>query len=649
MSDALDPPASRPATRWLLGMGLTAALGLGLYAAARDDEPDAPRSACPDAEPFGWQNDPAWLRTWTRDAAGSRGVLERDLATWAQRWATARDEACALPPEAREATLACLDRQAARARALADTLPELPEHAQRTAWAAALALPPTEDCGDARAVATPRDPDARATLDRAHALLAAGEIDAASELAASLDLGEDDPLRADARWLEGHGQPPAEAYATWQRALGDAIAADAPALASTIALALATSTPLEEGLTAAQRWWALASALARRKPTSATRQHALLATQASMLSRHGRPEAALSVHEPALALLESSVGGVHPALVPGLRESAVAAASVGNLDAAERLATRALELADEALGARHPEALATLDAIAGALQEGGAPEKATAWLRMANERRPEARRGPGLVQLGEAYLQAGRFGDAADTFERAATWSLTHEGAALTLRIALGRAAVAQARGDADTAAEHLERALAADLDARARDTVRLRLVAVLLDAERFDDARAAASLALEATKDADDAARGEALSMAADVALRSGRAKEAIVLARRAVARLVRARGTDDASVLLALTHLGTACLAESRNDEAAAAFARAFQIARSGPPEVEVAAALGWATALWRTGSEDEAAELIRDVHGRVTQAPRPGAAADAAAWLAQHGLSLEPPAAP
>lgn len=646
MSDALDPPASRGATRWIVGVGLVSALGLIVYASTRDTAAPPAEVTCPAADPFRWEADPGWLQGWTRSASGSRGVVERDLQAWAKRWATARTEACALAVEAREPTLACLDRQAARARALADALIELPEAAQPTAWAAGLGLPPTEDCGGARSTAPPRDAAAQTTLDRAHGLLATGEIDAASELVRTLDLAEDDPLRAEARWLEGHGQPPAQAYATWQRALGDAIAADDPALASTIALGLAATTPLNEGVPAAQRWWALASAHARRKPTSATRQHALLATQASMLARHGQPEAALSVHEPALALLESSVGGTHPALVPGLRESAVAAAAVGKLEAAERLATRALELADEALGARHPESLATLDAIASALEDAGAPEKASAWLRMANERRPESERGPGLVELGESYLQAGRFGDAADTFDRAVTWSLTHDASSLTLRIALGRAAVAQARGDADTAAEHLEHALSEDLDARARETVRLRLVAVLLEAERLDDARAAATLALEATKDADDAARGEALSVAADVALRSDRPADAIAFARRAVARLVRAHGTEDPSVLLALTHLGTGCLDEKRNDEAAAAFARAFQIARNGPPEVEVAAALGWATALWRTGAKEEAAELVRDVHAHVAQAARPGAAADAAAWLAQHDLPLIAP---
>ncbi len=572
-------------------------------------------------------------------------MLQRDLDGWGERWTAARIEACAR--EARAPALQCLEAQAESARALSVALAELEPSAQPMAYAAALTLPPTEDCGAPSADTSPRDPEVASTLTRARALLGAGQTAAAARLTESLELGDDDPLRGHARWIRGHGQAPGEAHATWQRALSDAIAADNPALAYEIALALTVGTSPDEGLAAAQRWWMLASAFARRLPTTARRQYGLLDSQAKMLALHGQPDASLAMQEPALALLEASLGSTHPALVPGLRDAAVAAASVGKLDAAERLAARALELADDALGARHPESVATLDAIAAATRAGGAPHKATAWLRMAIERRAPAEQGPTVVSLGEAYLQAGSIGDAADTFERAVTWSQSHDGRALQLRIALGRAAVAQARGDADTAAERLQETLATELDAVSRNAVRMRLVAILLDAERFEDARAAATEALEATtsEEAGDAARGEALSVAADVALRSGRPAEAIVLSRRAVARLVLAHGPEHASVLVALSYLGTACLDEDRDDEAAAAFSRAVQIARTSDPAVQVAAALGWATALWRTGAKEEATAVVRDLHAAVAHDARPGAAADAAAWLAGRGLSVEP----
>ncbi len=530
---------------------------------------------------------------------------------------------------------------------MATALANLEPAAQPMAYSAALTLPPTEDCGTPPATASPRDEAVAATLVRARALLDLGQDAAAAGLVESLELGDDDPLRAHTRWIRGHAQAPQEAYATWQRALSDAIAVDDSVLAYEVAVKLTASTPPDEGLVAAQRWWMLGSAYARRLPTTARRQHGLLAAQARMLALHGQPEAALAMHEPALALLETSLGSTHPALVPGLRDSAAAAASVGKLDAAERLAARGLELADDALGARHPESLATLDAIATAMREHGAPHKATAWLRMAIERQPEAERGPTLVGLGEAYLQAGSIGDAADTFERAVTWSQSHDGGALELRIALGRAAVAQARGDAQTAAQRLQDTLTGELDPLSRNQVRMRLVAILLDADRLDEARAAATEALEATtsEQAGDAARGEALSVAADVALRSGHAAEAIALSRRAVARLVLAHGPEHASVLVALTYLGTACLDENRDDEAAAAFSRAVQIAQASDPTVQVAAALGWATALWRTGAKEEAASVVRALHAAVAHDARPGPAADAAAWLAGRGLSVEP----
>lgn len=642
MSDAAQSPPR--ATIWLAGIALLGAAALTAYALTRPSRQPITSQDCPAPSSLPWQEDPQWLDDWERSAAGARSIVQRDLEGWAKRWTAARAEACRR--EAPTPALQCLERQAEQARALTVALMHLEPPAQAMAYAAALTLPPTEDCGTPPTDPAPRDAEVANTLDRGRALLNAGHPSQAAALIDSLDLGDDDPLRAQARWIRGHAQAPNDGYETWQRALSDAIAVDDPALAYEIALTLTLSTGPDEGLADAQRWWMLASAYARRLPTTAHRQHGLLETQAKMLAQHGQPDAALAMYEPALALLEASLGGTHPALVPGLREAAIAAASVGKLDAAERLAARALELSDDALGARHPESLTTLDGIAAAMRAGGAPQKATAWLRMAIERRAEEERGPTVVALGEAYLQAGNVGDAAESFERAVTWSLKHDGRALELRIALGRAAVAQARGDADTAAQHLQESLSTDLDAISRNAVRMRLVAILLDAERFEDARDAAAEALEATasEDAGDGARGEALSVAADVALRSGRAAEAIGLSRRAVARLVRAHGPEHPSVLVALTYLGTACLDANRDDEAAAAFSRAVQIARASAPSVQVASALGWATALWRTGAKEEAAVVVREVHAAVAHDARPGAAADAAAWLATRGLSIE-----
>lgn len=642
MSDAAQSPPR--ATTWLAGLALLGAAALTAYALTRPTRQPPPTEDCPAPSSLPWQEDAQWLNGWERSAAGARSILQRDLDEWATRWTAARVEACArdVPGPALE----CLERQAERARALSVVLVDLEPAAQAGAYPAALTLPPTEDCGAPSVASTPHDQEVANTLAQGRALLDSGQPSAAANRIASLEFADDDPLRAQARWIRGHAQAPNEGYATWQRALADAIAVDDAALAYEIALALTLSTGPDEGLADAQRWWMLASAYARRLPTTAHRQHGLLETQAKMLAQHGQPDAALAMHEPALALLEASLGGTHPALIPGLRDAATAAASVGKLDAAERLAARALELSDDALGARHPESLTTLDGIAAAMRAGGAPQKATAWLRMAIERRTEEERGATVVALGEAYLQAGNIGDAADSFERAVTWSLKHDGGALELRIALGRAAVAQARGDADTAAQRLLKTLSADLDTASRNAVRMRLVAILLDAERFEDAREAAAEALEATgsEDATDSARGEALSVAADVALRSGRPTEAIGLSRRAVARLVRAHGPEHPSVLVALTYLGTACLDANRDDEAAAAFSRAVQIAQSSDPAVQVASALGWATALWRTGAKEEAAVIVRELHAAVAHDARPGAAADAAAWLAKRGLSVE-----
>ena len=641
MSDASSSP--RTPTLWWVGAVVLVAVGVGGYALAGRDDPQPTTPSCPDPPLLAFEADASWARDWQRPAAGARGILERDLQQWGERWTTARAQACEQPEPT--ATVQCLDRQAALANALATQLAALDATAQPAAWAAARTLPATEDCGAARDAA-PSDAEALAVLQRAQAQLAVGLLAQAATTAAEVEVGEDDPARALQRWLVGHGQPPSERRTTWQNALGDAIASDDPALACTIALALAEQTPLDEGLAAAQRWWSLASAHARRLPTVPARQYALLHGQARMLARHGAHEAAVAVFEPALALLESDRGSTHPALVPGLRDAAVSAAALGKLDAAERLADRALELADDALGARHDEARNTLDAVARALRTADAPEKATAWLRIAVERAPEPERGRLLIALGEAYLAAGNHGDATESFERARTWSQQNEDA-LALPIGLGRAAVAQARGDADTASEHLEALLALPLQPDERAAVRLRQVAILLDAERLTEARTAATEALTTTS-ADgvgDDKRGEALTVAADVALRTERPQEAIALARRAVALLVRAHGPDHPAVLVALSHLGTGCLQADRNDEAAAAFDRARRLSRTSAPEIRVAATLGHATALWRTGAREEAAAVVRDLHGEVAQAARPGAAADLAAWLSQRDLPLAP----
>ncbi len=643
VSEAAKAPAPSGATPWLAGASALGAVLLSIYALTRDPAPAPAGPGCLEPPPFAWTADPTWLAAWGQQASGARVVVQQDLNAWGERWVAAHQEACALEPQARDGVVQCLDRHADRARALAEALHSLAPERQAEAFAVATGLPPSEDCAHAR-VEPPTDPAVIAALDLAQASLDTGQPERAAEALEGLDLEDEDPLRARVGWLRGRLAEPREAPEIWQRALTDAIAHDQPALACSIALELAAGP--REDLAGAQRWWALASAHARRLPTTAARQHALLHTQADLLHRHGQPAGALALYEPALAVLESARGGTHPSLVEGLRAAAVAAAAVGKLDAAERLAKRALELTDDGLGARHPQALAILEAIAVALQSAGAPERAMGWRRMELQRRDEATHGPTLAALGEASLQAEIYGDAGQSFERAATWAADHDDEIVGLQAAIGRAAVAQAKGDADAAADHLEAARHATTDPVVRNTLQLRRVAVLLDAGRLTDARDAAAAALADAEGHDDATWGEALTVAADVALRSEHADEAIVLARRAVAALVRAHGREHASVLVALTHLGTACLDQGRNDDAAAAFARAAEISAGASPEIQIASALGWATALWRTGAKQEAEAIAVDAQQMAARHERADATADVAAWMAARGLA---PAAP
>ncbi|MEM6296998.1 MAG: tetratricopeptide repeat protein, partial [Myxococcota bacterium] len=120
--------------------------------------------------------------------------------------------------------------------------------------------------------------------------------------------------------------------------------------------------------------------------------------------------------------------------------------------------------------------------------------------------------------------------------------------------------------------------------------------------------------------------------------------AADALELSRRAVARLVAGLGPDDPAVLVALTHLGTACLQTRRDEEAAAAFARAVSVAdASGASEpARAAAELSLATALWRTGAKDDARATATVAYARIAAtADAPEGAAIFAGWFDQRGL--------
>ncbi|MEM6296450.1 MAG: tetratricopeptide repeat protein, partial [Myxococcota bacterium] len=523
MAEEPTDASSRPTSPWLVGIVGAALGGLVTWAATRPAAAPEPEAAICVPGESGWDGGraDATFAAWSGDASGARVVLRRDLDAWFERWETAKAEACTRPEHERPAVDACLDDLGAQGLALADVLRDLDADRRANAWAAARSLPATEDC--AVAAIHPRDPDVASTLHRAAAREAVGDTAGAAAQLDALALADDDPSRARWLWLRGHAEP-ADAQAHWIKALGDAIAMDDPALVVRVSLDLSAIAGDRDD---AQRWWALASAHARRLPSTNARQHALLSAQGRLLQRAGAAKAAVSVYEPALALLEAELGGTHPALVPDLRRSAETAGTLGQLDAAEGLAKRALEIVDASLGARHDEALSTLDAIAAAVQQAGAPQRATAWLRMAVERRGDATQGPTIVALGRAYLGAGRLSDAADSFHAATQW-LTKHGPddELALAVELGEAALAQARGTPDLALGHLRAALEL---APARDAadVRVRLIIALADAGDLDAAQleARASLSALVRDGADDATLGATLSAAADVALRAEQA----------------------------------------------------------------------------------------------------------------------------
>ncbi len=659
---AVEAPGPSRANAWLAAGAIVAAVGLLGFAFTRPKPPA--RSRCPDETvDLAWNEDIGRraFEDWDASASLARTVVRRDLDAWFSRWSDARAQACAAqgspddePSRDSERTLACLERQRLRAEQTVQVLQEVAGPATMHAWQAVLALPPSEDCGLRQAARPAVDPDTQHRLLRADALVRLGDFEAAQSQLGSLELGEEDPLRPRLLLLRAriarHQDADDTAATALELALGDAVAHDEPALLVEIGLELCDlSSEDPSRAEEAQRWWKLASAANRRLPSAAVRQHRLMAAQARLLQRRDLPRAALSLFEVALTLAEQHYSGQHPVMIEDLGRSARAAAQLGELDAAERLAQRGLDIADASLGARHPLAIDLTHDFAQALVRFGAPQRATTWHRRALERRDAASRGPTWVALGRAHLGAGDAEAAVAAFHEASLW-LTEHGpdAELALATELGLAATAQAQGQSEVAIGHLRAALTAlPADASARVDVQLQLGAALADLARFDDA---SSVVLAATRsletDDDDPRLGDALSALADIAMRSQRSGEALALSRRAVARLVASRGPHHPSVLVALNQLGTACLAEDRAAEAGAAFARAVVIAEAAgvPAPQQAATELAWATALWRQGDQATATSAASRAYLRLAaQGAQAIDDAGLVAWFEQRDLAV------
>lgn len=664
VSDSPQAPSPRGTTPWLAGLCIAGAIALTVFALNRSTSPPAPEDRCGPAPST--DDVVRAFDGWNETDTGVRMVVQRDVEAWLTRWHTARAQVCAKrsssPPDPTDLAganptaadptaladptrwLTCLERQRLRATTMLHALATAEASTRAHAWKTTFALPPTEDCAVARTT-SPIDPQRAEDLDLAEAAWVSGHTDQAKALLDAIELADEDPLAPRVLWLQARlaqrrGDPSTPLL---QRALWEAVAFDRPALVTDIALALALET--QDDLAAAQQWWGLASASARRLPSTSGRQHALMHAQARLLHAAGQPKAALSLYEVALTLIERERSGQHPAMIEDLVASAHAAISLGELDAAERLTQRALDVADGSLGARHETARSLLREVASALVDAGAGERAAGWLRILHERQDEDARGQTWLARGRAHLAAGQPTQARDAFHAASLWATTHDAQAeLRVQIELGMAAVAQARGESDIAVDHLAKAIESIDDPNARIRVQLQRASLQAEAGALEDAATTIREALAAVPDNDHAAAGDVLSAAADLALRSDRPAEALDLARRAVASCVRGRGPADASVVVALGHLGTACLALNRDDEAVITFERAADVAAAAnmDPPARAAMELAWASALWRTKERDEAARVAGQAFTRVAKTPD---AAAFASWFVQRGLQPPP----
>lgn len=666
------------ASRSSLWMGLAALAGAGgliVFGATRE-RPPAVMTACTDGFVVPWDDarardvELALSATAAPFAATMLATVRADLDRYTETLTTARAQACtptqgsvATSDAARNDVLACLDRRAARLDAVVDVLAQLDATTVSGAWSASRALGTIEECGASKTPAL--DPTLARSLDLAAAWVALGAADPAQAHLDTVAVGDSDPHRARALLISGQVlalRNDADAEAKLESAVWAGTAADQPdvVLDATLALAdwVSRTTDRHDD---AQRWWKLAAAAQTRLGIAESRQFELLLTEATLLRRADKARPAVAVYEAALVLGERALGAEHPRLAEGLLGAALVALKLGKRQSADTMAERALELTSKALGASHPAVVESTRTFGSALSGVASDDAAARWLARAAESAATDAASDEAAELwletGRAYLAGGKFSEAESALERADRWIESHRpNDALLVQIELVRAAVSRLASETDAARRHYETALAI-LDRidpplpEASAGVQLELASLLADTDALEDARSHLEAAVETLTIAlgpADPRVADAWLALADLELRASNGAAALALSRAALKVIARQRGAEHPSVLVALTQLGTACLAEDRNPEAVASLLRATGVAEAtqAAPDRRASIELSLATAQWRVGAKDDAIEAATRAHGRVAPLADPNGTVTVqqiASWFERRGLEV------
>ena len=446
---ARDPAARRRRVALVGGgaVALAAAAALVTMRVARDDAPP-PCTDGPALVGATW-NPARAARLATALGPRATPVVQALVDAYAQAWSAAHGDACRATRVDRSQTEDLLDRRMAclaNARTGLDaTLSGLELGGPEVAAGAATALgqlPELSLCADVtrlgRHQARPSDPEARAAVDAAEALVAAAEasMDAPQDrervaraeraLAAARATGWAPVLaraldaHANLIELAGEGEPAREAY---REAAQLALASghdDVAAIAlADLAWNLTIAARYDEAVVALE----VARGLVARGVGMAARRR-VLSTAMSLATERARPAEAIAAARE-LAAMAAAVPGVSPVqLADDQNNLSIALGGAGDYGAAVTAAARAVALSEPALGPDHPEVgrylvqlglaqLATgdLDAAEGALGRGlGLLET---WYGSSDPRLDSA-----LANLGELRRLQGRSAEARSVWER---------------------------------------------------------------------------------------------------------------------------------------------------------------------------------------------------------------------------------------
>jgi tetratricopeptide (TPR) repeat protein len=519
----------------------------------------------------------AFLATGRPFAASTWAEVDAALGRHLDRWGAARTSACEATrvrgersEEAYDLRMRCLEGQLDELDALGALFTSADGDVVEHAVAAAYALPAPSACDDAaeRRARPPKDPAARAAVERLHKRAAAvrAQRDAALYTAASAEAGR---LVEEARGvgvprlsgelllLAGDLQERRADYPEAARLLGDAaftgLAAgdDETAFAAAARLVLVTGRRLprrEE----ARFWDRAAQALLDRGPPPAAEPELHLA-RGEMARLEGRYEEALEHARRALDAVVRRSGDEVPAAAAAHAGLGHVLREMGRYEEAAREMGRAIALRERLFGVDHPLVAEARSESSNVYLKWGKNDRALAELEAAL-RIQEAALGPDHLETGYTLNRLANVLVAEESYERAlpiyrrvlsigllrlgeghVEIGLAHMNLGLCLRL-LGR--LDEAEREHEEARRALVRAVGPEFPFLA--AIDLDLGTLRLEQGRVAEGEALHRRALELaerTLGPRHPELAEALAAAADDALRQGHAADALALAERALA----------------------------------------------------------------------------------------------------------------